>query len=196
MAIGSMETVLQFVAMLFLSSVVLVTIVAALWIVKPVDRQAKRRELPIQYALSDIFCLFLLIQGSAAAIYGVASWLGPSWRDSDSLLVPNVLAWLVLSLIWWACVRVLSRAGIACRSHRAIFLVVVVPTTLIGPFIFWGLLLGLQFACETRTLSAGLALLTSLLAIVAGMYACGRFTRRMVAEALAQPPQIPREREE
>lgn len=159
-----------------------------LWVFNPLERAARRRELPPQYSIADFLCLFFLIQLPMALVHGYFGG-AESRRAADELdrVAPWILdafAWFACGMMWWLSVRTLSRAGIRNPWSRAIFLVVVVPVALVGalgipilsavivtdlgslaPFSWWSLVLLLE------------------LALIAAVLGCGKYTRRIVAAA-------------
>ena len=95
-----------------LALVVFVAVVSAIafaawaclnWVLGPLDRAAKNRRYPIQFALADLLCLFVLIQLPVGLIHWAA-------RDvpRGRLVIFDVVLGVVATVVWWFCVRTLS----------------------------------------------------------------------------------------
>jgi hypothetical protein len=146
------------------------------WVLGPLDRAARNRQFPIQFGLADLLCLFVLVQLPVGTLH---------WAMHDVLkegiLVLDVVLGVVAALVWWVCVRTLSRAGIHEVWQRAIVLTFVLPSGYVGS----GAVLVLPFATvglflAQHTLSAGWLLLLEI-PLIGILYGLGRVTRAVVA---------------
>ncbi len=156
------------------------------WIFNPVEQAARKREFPPQYSIADFLCLFFLIQLPMALVHGYFGGgrsrfvVGELARAAPWIL--DIFAWFACGMMWWLSVRTLSRAGVRNPRSRAIFLVVVVPVALVGalgiPIVSIAMVAGAD-SLPPPTLW-GLSLLGVVL--VGAVVACGKYTRRIVAE--------------
>ncbi len=96
------------------------------WILGPLNRLAEVRRQPAQFTLLDFFCLFVLVQLGLAVILGRSAI-----PETPERVVIGTGVLTFSALGWWAGVRVLSQAGIRSASHRAFFLLVVFPVTIL-----------------------------------------------------------------
>ena len=108
-----------------------VGLVPGLFIPKVVLRrvfEAERgRELTTQFQLTDLMWLTLIVQLGLTALRMVVGDV----RDPSSMWLYGFVL-VALPLSWWHCLKVLSRAGVFNLFKRGLFLVVVVPLTLIA----------------------------------------------------------------
>jgi hypothetical protein len=186
----------------FAAAVAVLALAIGRWIFNPVERAARRRELPPQYSIADFLCLFFLIQLPMALVHGYLG--GTESRGPGSELaraapwVLDVFAWFACGMMWWLSIRTLSRAGIRNPWSRAIFLVVVVPVALVGalgiPMLSIAVLIGLHSWTPAPWIWWALVLLD--LVFVGAVFGCGKYTRRIVAaagapgEAEKPPPRV------
>lgn len=84
----------------------------------------RRRQLPTQFRMTDIMWLILLVQLAMTP-------LGLIDRHDPVIPILYTLVLIASVLIWWHSLRVLSRAGVLEFWRRGLFLVVVVPLTLV-----------------------------------------------------------------
>ncbi len=109
------------------------------WSFGPIDDAAKSRMYPVQFSMIDLLSLVVLFQLPMAAIRSLVGGMGgDDWeRDGVWFVYAWMLygaGWLVSGLYWWTSVRTLSRAGIHNPWHRAFFVAVVLPATIVGTF--------------------------------------------------------------
>lgn len=146
----------------------------AVWVLRPLDDAAKSHRLPMRFTLADFLCLFVLVQASAAGlmIEGRAGWIIVGF------------GWVALGSMWALGVHTLSRAGVVNPWHRAAFLLVVVPLTVVSAILMPPtiMMLGVAFSSRHSPLRTSELLWTSLglAAAIAALYGLGMFTRRMI----------------
>jgi len=164
---------------LFLTAVLVTVIVlSGKWTLRPLDQAAKGSTRPPQFTLVDFFCLFLLIQLPTGLIHG---WL----PDYSAIWGLDAFAWGACGMMWWISVRTLSRAGVQNPWHRGIFLVLALPVAYFGSIVA-GALPVVLFALVVEGHEHGrtIGLLAAIeAALCVALYACGWFTRRIVAAA-------------
>ena len=102
------------------------------WILGPIDRAARFRQAPVRFSIGDFLCLFLAVQLPLTAAYQFVDE-----EDRGLFWVFSVSSWIIAPIIWWACARALSRAGVVNGRHRFIFLGLVMPVVYYGllPFV-------------------------------------------------------------
>jgi hypothetical protein len=149
-------------------------------VVGPLNQAAKCQQLAVQFGLADLLCLFVLVQLVVGAVHWLISHFG--WRPVATL-VTDVILMVVTALLWLACVRLLSQAGISRVWHRCVVLAVVLPGTIAGSIAVPGFLLAsFGFLMDRELSHAGFSLFGG--ALVAGViFGLGRFTRAVVAAA-------------
>jgi len=153
------------------------------WTLRPLDRAAKSRRCPTQFTIADFLCLFFLMQLSMAGVHSSMSYE----TESGVIWLLDVFGWVSCGLMWWMSVRTLSRAGIRRARHRAVFLALVLPVAFFGSIAAAILAFSACTASTDNRMLYGrspFALLLAIeIALIIGLYLCGRFTRRMVAAA-------------
>jgi hypothetical protein len=176
----------------FLALAICVPVTLAMWwwIAAPVDRAAKERKCPGQLMLIDLFGLFTLLQLMLSPVFH--SFGGRTGRPQDN---DNSTYWpfcipiaFVAALIWWTTVQAMSRAGVRRAWHRIFFGVVIYPITIVGSFgqIFLAFVLAQWIdAGDTSDVPSPIWPLAAEAALVVAWYFCGRFSRHMLAAALA-----------
>lgn len=156
------------------------------WIVGPIDRAAKSRQAPVRFSLADFLCLFVAIQLPLAAI---RAFVGDTEARFFWLL--TIATWIVAPIIWLACARTLSKAGISSGRDRLVFMGLVLPVVyyFIFPFVLIPMItvadmynhFALYENVSSALPSAWLAVLW--LATLMLLCFCSRATRRMAARA-------------
>jgi hypothetical protein len=163
----------------------------AWWILRPLDQAAKRLDRPTQFTIVDFFCLFFLLQWPMAFIH-----FGEYRQtiEAEGLVWPlDGFVWLACGSLWLASVRALSQAGVTNQWHRAIHLAFVLPVAIVGVIavpILSVMSVAFVFAAalgEVRPKGWVLAPVIDL-ALIAGVYAAGQWTRRIVALPPPAPP--------
>jgi hypothetical protein len=155
----------------------------------PLNRASKNRQHAVQFGLSDLLCLFVLVQ----LPLGIMPWvirLGQSQQRGPGLFPRNVMIIMMdvvlaimTSLLWAACVQMLSKAGIDTVWRRCVVLAVVVPCTIAGAMAVPGFVIAAFCSLMDRQLLTAGWLLLALIPVVAILYGLGRFTRATVAAA-------------
>jgi len=146
----------------------------AVWVLRPLDIAAKSQKLPMRFTLADFLCLFVLVQTSAAGLLfeGQFGW------------TIVCFGWAAFGSMWALGVHTLSRAGVVNPWHRALFLVLVVPFTVVSAILLAPAALTLAASLfSPMPPFRGLELLLAILAVpaaIAVLYGLGRLTRRMV----------------
>jgi hypothetical protein len=157
------------------------------WVLGPLDRAAKNRRYPIQFALADLLCLFVLIQ----LPIGLIHWAVQN-APRGGLVIFDVVLGAMITLLWWICLRTLSRAGIHVVWQRCLVLTLVMPGAYVGniALIFLPFVAGKQLL-EHELATAGWLLLVELILLFI-LYGFSRFTRSIVASAkgIAAPENI------
>ncbi len=157
-------------------------ITIARWILRPLDQAAKGRNCPAQFTLLDVLCLVFMAQLPT----GLVAWMFAGSPYGGVGLVYG-FSWIACGLLWWTAVRALSRAGIRHVWHRAATLAFVLPVAVFGAIAFPPLVIVVTIATFSdgilsKRVGAGLGWLI-LAGLVALFYACGRYTRWLVASA-------------
>jgi len=172
---------------IFLAPLVPVTVIGsvvgvAMWVLRPVDVAARNRRHPAQFTMADFLCLFFLIQ----------LWMTPihAWVPAEQPWMTwlfDAFAWFSSGLLWWFGVQSLSRAGVRNTWHRSIFLAVVLPVSLSGAMVLPLVAFAICRMMFQRERVLVIVLWVGIeVALMCGVYACGLFTRRIVARA--SPP--------
>ncbi len=167
------------------------TFLVAWWILGPLDAAGKRLDRPTQFTIVDFFCLFFLIQLPMAFIhYGDYR---PAWGQEDWTWVLDGFVWFACGSLWLASVGALSRAGVTNPWHRAVYLAFVLPVAIAGAIavpilstlcVVW--LLAIVAGSAPPRLWALLSVAD--VALIAAVYAAGRWTRWMLRAALGDLP--------
>jgi hypothetical protein len=149
-----------------------------LWMLGPLDRAAKNRQYPIQFGLADLLSLFVLIQ----LPIGLIHWALQAEPHRVAVIFDVVLG-VINTVLWWFCVRTLSRAGIHVVWQRCLVIIVVMPGAYVGSIVAIVLpFVAGQFFLEQKFAIADWLLLAE--TILAGiLYAFSRFTRAIAAAA-------------
>ena len=79
------------------------------WVLGPLDRAAKNRRFAMQFSLADLLCLFVLVQLPVGLLHWAA---GGSKMEPGGVLVVDIQIAVAATVVWWKCVRTMSRAGI------------------------------------------------------------------------------------
>jgi hypothetical protein len=154
---------------------------AAVWVLGPLDRAARRRSHPVQFSLADLLCLFILVD---LPMGGIHCLVPNGDRTPDGVIAADVVVTLVAALVWWTGVRTLSRAGIHGTWQRSFVLAVVIPAGYAGPFII-GCLPVFIIGLWLNDGNLPLVMKLTVVEITTGgvVYSLGRITRAMVASA-------------
>ena len=160
------------------------------WILGPLDCAANGKTLPTQFTMLDFLSLIFLFQLPMAAVHW---WLGGIEIDprgpgenNATILMLDGFGWISCGLMWWLSVGTLSRARIQNTWHRAIFLAFVLPVTYFGTlaFVAASFMFFVLAANGQPVWEFGVALLIAM-SLMFAFYLSSRFTRYMVAAALA-----------
>ena len=153
------------------------------WVLGPLDRAAKNRQFPIQFGLADLLCLFVLVQLPVGIVHWVA-------RSSEGQIVESGVvtldcAFVVAAVVvWWNCVRTLSRAGIHVVWRRCIVLTVALPGAIVGSVAATCLpVASVAAMLEGHFSDADGWLLLAEIPVLGILYGLGRFTRAIVASS-------------
>ncbi len=117
-----------------LASVVVGIYFVGRWSFGPIDDAAKSRMYPAQFSMIDLLSLVVLFQLPMAAIRWLVRELPTDPAEQFTVWMLYGAGWLVSGLCWWTSVRTLSRAGIHNPWHRAFFVAVILPATVVGTF--------------------------------------------------------------
>jgi hypothetical protein len=146
------------------------------WILGPLNRAAENRQYPIQYSLADLLSLFVLVQFPI----GIIHWIAHETRaDGAAEVTIDVFILIVAILLWWNTARLLSRAGVHRVSRRAVVLIVIVPSLIVGPLAVFVPVMGVMGVMD----SGNVLWLFAYVPIIGILYLLGRFTRATVASA-------------
>jgi hypothetical protein len=169
---GILVTVVAGIAVAFLPAAAI-----ARWILTPIDRAAKFREAPARFSIGDFLCLFAAIQIPLTAVFQLTGK-----ETQETYWIFTVLTWVIAPVIWVACARALSKAGVTRSWHRFVFLSLIMPLVYYGiiPFSvigisFFGLFFGAQIPVR---LTASIWIVLAVLFFVSGV-----FVRRMLSKA-------------
>lgn len=161
------------------------------WILAPIDRAAKFRKAPVRFSIGDFLSLFLAIQIPLTAIYQFIE------KEEERLFwLFTIITWLVAPVVWFACARTLSKAGVSNGRHRFVFIGLVMPAVYYGlvPFVLLTIVgvLTLLGLFPTRVINRPEQLAMSFQSMVAiwfvlGIifFVSGLFTKRILREARA-----------
>lgn len=153
------------------------------WTVGPLVSAAKGRSCPPQFSLVDLLALCFVLQ-----FWTLLVQCFDSPKQIAALWIPRILGWVALVAVWWFGVRTLSRAGIHGTWLRCLFLVLVLPVTVVAPLFdpvlaFVVLVLAFAVAHEGPGPST-FALLAGTATLAAGMlFQLGVLTRSILAHA-------------
>ena len=140
------------------------------------DRAARNRQFPIQFGLADLLCLFVLIQ----LPIGFVHWaLGDILRQA--VVGVDVLLGVVVTAVWWKCVRTLSRAGIHVVWQRCFVLAISLPGSFVSSVGLIVLPLFAVYSLVTQQYAAAEWLLIVEVILPFILFALGRFTNAIVA---------------
>ena len=175
--------------LLVLGICILILATCVHWVLAPLNRAAKHRQLPPQFRLADLFCLFVLVQ---LPVGGIHLWLD-RWRAGFAVILSiDAMLTLSMALLWLACVRMLSQAGVHLVWRRCVVLTVVLPCTIASAIaVIWLLAAAIDFATSERWANGALMVLAEI-PVIAVLYFLGRFMRATVAAV----PATPQDREE
>ncbi|NLE38502.1 MAG: hypothetical protein GX621_10805 [Pirellulaceae bacterium] len=167
-------------------------------IVRPLDQAARTRHCPTQFTIVDVLCLFALVQVATSLIHHLTEVGDPLvGREARIAYFYDAYAWLSIGLIWWKCVRIMSRAGIHKPWHRIVLLIFVLPGTLLSLVLggFLAVAIPISLAVSVGQVEAWLVWCELGLAIgvLAMIWVCAFVVRRIVAasESVAAAPDDP-----
>jgi hypothetical protein len=168
-------------------------VIVGRWILGPIDRAARDREVPVRFSIGDFLCLFLAVQIPLTVVY---QFVG---SDGEQLFwVFTLITWIIAPVIWFACARALSRAGVASGTHRFVFLGLIMPAVYYGlmPFVLFSIYIMVDLTIDhhgERPWQPGWYL-AAWLAITTIFAVSGVFTRWIIRQAqLGEPPLSERE---
>jgi len=159
-----------------ISAAIIGTFSIANWVVRPLEQTAKHRRCPTQFTLSDLLGLFVLLPVSMSLAY-----FGLPSDDPTVYRTFGIVGWFVLSLIWWYGVRSLSRAGVRNPRHRVLFLVLVIPVTLLAAAALLFAIVSVVTTLYSPNPADSAIACGVTLVLLAVLYALGRLTRRLIA---------------
>ena len=185
-ATSSLGVLLMTLLMLLLGvCVVAAPVGIARWVLRPLDEAARRSRMRLQFTVLDFLCLFVLVQVPMALIHGISRY-----TPTIVIALADAFSWLCVGSMWFAGVWAMSRAGIHRAADRCLFLVVVLPVSIISVLEFpgWVLVVHLMTAFS-RPLQEMLPSIVVLTVALAGVYPAGAFMRRMVARTESPLPE-------
>ncbi len=104
----------------------LAALAGSVWLmIWPVERRARRIKETFRFRLIDLGCLLVYWQVLLAALVGLGR--GNMEQVGGLLVCLGISGCLISGLTWWACVSVLSRAGIESSARRATFILASIP---------------------------------------------------------------------
>ncbi len=148
----------------------------------PVERPVAGLPLPTQFSVGEFLLLMLQAQ---AAVAGGLWWCG---GDGDWTLIVATVLGLGAIAIWWVGIRRMSQCGVTSSLRRAVFLLLVSPTT-VAAFIaaLWINGRAVVALLTTGDLSWG-PWLASSLAVIGAFALCRVTTIWILSDAPATPP--------
>lgn len=195
-----MELLLILVALGMLIAVLTAIAIIGRWILGPIDRAAKDREAAVRFSIGDFLCLFLTVQIPLSLIYRLVDE-----EEKPLFWLFTVITWVLAPLVWFACARALSKAGITGGRQRMVFLGVIVPFVYYGllPFLFLTLAGAIVLAQRASIYLGGFGwnivgrvpqgavaysgrigwYVVAWILLAAAFYLAGLFTRTMVRQA-------------
>lgn len=157
-------------------------------ILGPLDRAARNRECPAQFTLADFLCLFVLIQLSMI----LPHWLATLIERNPVYWLFAGYGWASAAALWWFSVRSLHKSGVVIVWHRAVFLTLAIPVTIVtsagipAVAVFVVLMFReLNFPGDVFR-ALGAELLLAFFVVV-----CSYFTRYIIAHATPPTPSLP-----
>jgi hypothetical protein len=173
-----METIHEIIYVLsWLAAVGFLVCITFAWVLAPLSRAAKSRQGIFQFSLADFLCLFVLIQLPFGAVYGMAN----EYSKREVVVGFSLLIAAVAVVAWLAGVQLLSKANIRVPWHRGVALGVVMPITVFGNFALIGMPIAAMSALDSGRSSQAFWLFVAETLVAGAVYACGRFTRMIVA---------------
>jgi hypothetical protein len=148
----------------------------ARWILTPIDRAAKFREAPARFSIGDFLCLFAAIQIPLTAVFQLTGK-----ETQETYWIFTVLTWIIAPVIWVACARALSKAGVTRSWHRFVFLALIMPLVYYGVIPFC--VIGISFFALLFGAHIPIRLTASIWIVLAILFfASGLFVRRMLSK--------------
>jgi hypothetical protein len=161
------------------------------WVLTPLERAAKHRLYAVQFTLADFLCLFVLVQ----LPLGVVHWAAHNSAQREAVLGLDLLAAGIAVVAWFACVQMLSAAGIHVVWQRSVALAVVMPITIFGNFAAILMPVAAVAMLTDGRFSAACWLLVAEVVLGCVFYGLGRFTRAIVAAVESPTEQQPTNKE-
>jgi hypothetical protein len=166
-----------------LACLVVTIFVIGRWIFSPIDRRGESRDAPLQFSISDILCLFVILQIPLIASH----FLGTNSvieEEQRSFWMITIIAWVIAPIIWFTCARALSKADIRNGRHRLIFLGLILPFVYYAliPFLFLtGGSIGWLFSREDpQDADPSVWVVVTWSGLACTFFLCGLLTRRIV----------------
>jgi hypothetical protein len=166
-------------------------VLVGLWILGPIDRAAKSREAPVRFSIGDFLCLFLAVQIPLTVIY---QYVGEDERPLYWLF--TIITWIMAPVIWFACARALSKAGVTASMHRFLFLGLVMPIVYYAlvPFVILTMMgVGAIVIGNSVDPRPGSWLIAAWVALIGIFYVSGVFTRWIVRCGQPGLPVVPKD---
>jgi hypothetical protein len=165
------ETLSELWMAVVVATVILSPLILSAWVLRPLDRMARRKKVRFQFMLVDFFSLVLLIQIPLAVRAAMAkdSPFGPAVEFS--WIVTGIFCF-VSALIWWTGVRTFGQAGIQGPRARAILGLLVLSLS------YFGSLFAVRLIFSLGTNPKGWQMI-SLALVAISMICAGGYTRRL-----------------
>src|SRR5262245_31123228 len=105
---------------------------AGVYVLRPLDRAARRSKLPTQFTIVDFFSLTAHI-AIPLGLIGAISTTDRAVREPQIML--TACCCVAATLIWWGTMKTASRAGITQGAKRTLMVAIVVPVTYVAAII-------------------------------------------------------------
>ena len=146
------------------------------WVLRPLEQAAKKSDCPTQFTLSDLLGLFFLMPVSMSLPYFGLPPLDPAIHPTVGIAI-----WIGFGLLWWYGVRKLSRAGVRNPTHRILFLVLLIPFTLLGAVAFPFAAVSVVATLYSPNPAEFAVACGATLLLISVFYGLGRLSRRLIA---------------
>ena len=183
------KSILQIAAVLAVAAVPIAgTFGSGIYVLRPLDRAARKRRLPTQFTIVDFLALVTHLS-IPLGLMGPASKYYEGTRGPALVLI--VFGCLAAFLIWCGTVATAAKAGITQPLKRLLMIGLVVPVTFVAAFAFGPTLLYL--VCTPFTDGKPPSLWLGLLAVVTGgvLLACRRTVDWILAPTREVAPPEP-----
>lgn len=151
-------------------------IMTGVWILRPIDKSAKRFRRPTRFTILDFFGLVFLVQLPMALTLGLVPR-----REPAIFWAFLIVGWAVSTAVWATAVKTFSNAGIEDVWDRAILVFYVLPMAYFGTFAVVIIAMVLV-AMPAGTVLTWLGRLGGEVLLVCGVIYAGRLAKRVAPD--------------